>query len=468
MADLTLKAQHGEAMRLMRSGDLLGSMAICRRILQAYPRDVVTYNALGQVCLQLGYHEEASNLARRVLSADPEHAIGYATLSAIYEERGLLDEALWQLERAFELSPGNHVIRRELRHLYGERSMAEPVRVYKTRAALARAYLRGRLYPKAIGELRDIVASQPHRFDLRVALAEALWHAGRYDDAEAMCRGVLPHLPNCLKANLMLGHIWLNTDRDVEARRLLQRAQALDPDNAVAQSIFGAHSALPPRLARLPFREEDAPPLDLPYLFDDETAEGVVIERSAGTIPSIEVRRELPSDGGDGLRVRLAPGAPEAVSQEAPPRAPEALPVISAPLSDAEGSDLVAEETAESTGIPDATREAAERAPSGLRAPSVPEGRRERMRSLSDDDITHLELARRFRDIGRVDQALEQYAHLTQGGQDAISIVIQDLELLNRVSPGHSALVALLTDARGRAEAFRGDIEAQAPQHADN
>lgn len=429
MTDLTLKAQQGEAIRLMRSGHLVGSMAICRRILQAYPRHLATYNVLGQVCLQLGNHEEASNLSRRVLSADPEHAIGYATLGAIYEERGLLDEAVWQLERAFELSPGNQEIRCELGHLYGERSMAESVRVYKTRAALARTYLRGRLYPKAIGELSDVLAAQPHRFDLRVALAEALWREGRRGDAEAVCRRVLPHLPNCLRANLILGHIWLNTERDGEARRLLQRAQALDPDNVVSQTIFGLHSALPPRVARLPFREEDAPPLDLPYLLDDDVAEGVVIERSAGTLPSSDARRELASGAGHGPLPQIATFAPPETAEETPERALEATFAYGADALAAGGS-------AESVAGP------------------------ERVPIISDDSLAHLELARRFRDLGDVDQAIEQYARLMQGGQQALSIVIQDLELLNRVRPGHVPLLVLLINAQERAETTRDDVEA--------
>jgi Flp pilus assembly protein TadD len=274
MADLTLRGQSEEALSLARAGQPTEAIAIARRILKTFPKHVGTYALLGQLCLETGAHEEAANFFRRVLSVDPEHTLSYASLAVIYEERGLLEEALWQMERAWELSPANGEIRQELQRLRGARTLSEEKRLKMTRAGLARTYMRGQLYAKAIGELRELVSAESFRVDLRVALAEALWRDGRAEDARVVCQGLLSELPNCLKANLILGQMWLNTDQDEQARAVLQRAQALDPENTAAQALFGSRSPLPPRPARLPLRDEDNPPLELPYLLDDE--EGVV------------------------------------------------------------------------------------------------------------------------------------------------------------------------------------------------
>jgi tetratricopeptide (TPR) repeat protein len=175
-------------------------------------------------------------------------------------------------------------VRESLRGLYARRSLAEPGRLKLSCAALARIYLRGRLYAKAAGELRGLLARETQRPDLSLALAEALWREGQTDDAAMACQQVLRVLPNCLKANLILGQIWLHTRQEDPARVLLQRAQALDPDNGVAQRLLGAQSPLPPRTTRLPFAGEALPPPDLPYLLaeDEEAAPRALPARATG------------------------------------------------------------------------------------------------------------------------------------------------------------------------------------------
>jgi tetratricopeptide (TPR) repeat protein len=277
MADLTLRGQYEEARRDLRGGHLRSALAACRRILQVFPRHVASYRLLGEIYLELGRTQRSADAFRRVLSADPEDTLAYAGLGAIYEERGALEEALWHWERAFELSPGNSEIRESLRGLYARRTVDTPARLKLDRAALARLYLRGRLYGKAAAELRGLLARETQRPDLGLALAEALWRDGQIEAATAACQRVLDVLPNCLKANLILGHIWLHTRQEDPARVLLHRAQTLDPDNVVAQRLLGARSALPPRATRLPLDGEALPPLDLPYLLTEETPAAVAL-----------------------------------------------------------------------------------------------------------------------------------------------------------------------------------------------
>lgn len=310
MADLTLRGQSEEALARLRAGRPREALAIARRILQTFNKHVGTYGIVAQAYLALGEHELAAAFFRRVLSVDPEHVLSYISMAAIHEARGSKEEAMWHLERAYELAPSNAEVRQKLNHLYIERSILPTARAKMTRAALARTYLRGQLYGAAIKELRELARADPMRFDLRVALAEALWRDGRVEDAAVVCQGILHELPNCLKANLILGQLWLNTDQDESARIFLQRAQTLDPDNVAAQALFGARSPLPPRTARLPFRVEDAPPVELPYLVDDEgLVESVVIEGQANMLP------DTPQDE-DASRQETATDSPEAPTEQ--------------------------------------------------------------------------------------------------------------------------------------------------------
>ena len=308
-----------------------------------------------------------------------------------------------------------------------------------TRGALGRTYLRGQLCPKAIGELSELIADEPHRLDLRVALAEAYWRDGQYEAAEAMCQGILVDLPHCLKANLILGQIWLNTEKDEEARALLQRAQALDPDNTTAQAILGPRSPLAPRIARLPLIDEDVSSVDLPYLVDDEevVAETAIVDGSVGARPTKggsdrsgpDHRRDL-----EGVEREL--DRPEAEPWPLPgdqSRSTKPDRLLSMALDVQAGHRSQEEEAPESshpggTSLPDVQRRDAEEHPRYYWA--------------------RFRLARRLRDIGDIDGALEQYAYLVEHDPDSVPDVCRDLELLNRLHPGNMALVALLLTAR--------------------
>jgi tetratricopeptide (TPR) repeat protein len=235
-----------------------------KHILKQYPKHVATYELLGKAMLEAGRNEYAADMFHRVLSADPENLVAWVGMSEIHNRRGELDAAVWHLERAFELAADNEVVKEELRHLYGQRDGVEPQRVQLTRGALARLYLRGDLLSRAIGEFRALLADNPERVDLNVALAEALWRNEQRLEASEACQQVLDVLPYCLKANLILGEIWTISGRE-EGQTYLRRAEAVDPENRMAQELFGAASPLPPQEAWItplkyrPSAEEERP-----------------------------------------------------------------------------------------------------------------------------------------------------------------------------------------------------------------
>jgi len=423
MVDLTLRAQCDEALRLVRAGDPAAAMTTCRRILETFPKHVETYSILGQAYLQMGQYEEAASIFRRVLSADPENVLAYASLATVFEERGLYEEALWQLERALELSPGNREVRRELIRLRTERGMSAPPRLQMTGGGLARLYVRGQLYPKAIGELRELIRTRAHRYDLRVALAEALWQDGQHQEAATICQGILADIPNCLKANLILGQLWLHTEKDEEARVLLQRAQTLEPENATAQVLFGSRSPLPPRTPRLPFREEDAPPIAIPYLVDDEEGieEDYIVEAQLTTgVLEVEAHSVAePEAGADEEGIAPSETAATTVVEGEPLPAEEDEPLFDEP--DDEQRDL-----------------------------SLVDVQYRYLSKHPHDYVARLKLARQLRDMRDISGAVEQYHHLVQQDYEALREVIRDLELLNVLYPGSRPLSNLLAEAHNR------------------
>lgn len=442
MGDLTLRGQYETARRLLQSGQFLTALQVCRRILSEFPKHTDTYSLLAQTCLQVGQLNVARDLFLRVLGVDPEHVAAYACLSRIYEEQGLLDEALWHLERAFELSPGSSAVRRDLQRLYQDRNLPVPERITLSRAALARAYMRGQLYGKAVEELGALVAEEPRRYDLQAALAESLWQEGRCGEAAEVCQTLLVALPNCLKAMLILGQVWLTSGREEDGRALLQQAQIIDPENNMAQAIFARCSPLAPRTPRLPVREEEAPPLDLPYLMADDEPEA-----NRGSRP--------------GARPRKARSRPTAAPSSNTASSPSQFSERLLSLLDNEPGKASQRDAAswpefqggdEQFGEPEDADEA--------QGDILPEGPVEGLSLLDvqsryvaehpDDGQARLDLARRLRDAGRLGEALAQYAFLIRYDFETLAAVINDLEFLKRIYPGTPAIEALVADAHER------------------
>ncbi len=197
-------------------------------------------------------YREAIECFQRTLGADPENLISRVGLGIILGEQGMLPEAIWQMERAFELAPGNTEVRRELQRLYTQRDGVEKARLKLTPGALGRLYARNGLYERAITEFRTLLRGDPNLPDIRVALAEALWHDGRRLEAVDVCLDILSMLPNCLKANLILGEIWKQGGNEDAGEQKLKIARTLDPENLVAQTMMGKDSPLPPQEVLIP------------------------------------------------------------------------------------------------------------------------------------------------------------------------------------------------------------------------
>jgi len=238
MTEISLRDYCGRIEEIIDQGRYVEAIAHGKQVLGYYPRYVPAYRLLGSALLEAGQDEYAEDMFLGVLSSDPEDYLAWAATSEVYERRGELENAIWSMERAFDLASDNVVLTEHLLELRGRRDGVMEARVDLTRAALGRLYIRGNLLSRAIREFTALVADNPNRPDLVLALAEAYWRDDERVEASDLCQRVLTELPFCLKANLILGDIWRETGRD-EAALYFRRARTLDPENRVARALLG-------------------------------------------------------------------------------------------------------------------------------------------------------------------------------------------------------------------------------------
>lgn len=252
MADVLLREYVDRLRELIRGGQYSDAFTLGHHILRYFPKHLETYTLLAQASLDSNDLAGATDLYRRVLGADPENIVALVGMALLEESQDHLGEALWYLERAFEIQPANPEVRRELMRVresfYGE----APARLELTPGGLARLYGRQGQYAHAINEFNKLQKGDGNRYDLKVALAETLYRAGRVDEAGKLAQQVLADAPYSLKLNLIVGTLW-SENGVPEADTFLGRAQAVDPENRVARELIGESfaRAAPPRLPAL-------------------------------------------------------------------------------------------------------------------------------------------------------------------------------------------------------------------------
>jgi tetratricopeptide (TPR) repeat protein len=261
------------------SGRIDEAMANCQNILTYFPEALEAQRLLGEVYLAQGHLEEAQQTFEWVLTNDPENVIVYCDRALISERTSDIDTALDCYQQAYELSRGNANIRQEFNQLSARVGQQE---FMFSRAGLARLYMRGDLLTQAMQEWDAVLAISPERLDARLGLMETYWREGLYAKAETIAQQLLEEIPTCLKALLFLAHM-TSISHLQRASELLQRAQALDPDLAMAQEIFADLAARQPHdpflelLKKEPILLEDGIPLHLPPAASQAQAAGASI-----------------------------------------------------------------------------------------------------------------------------------------------------------------------------------------------
>lgn len=251
MAQRTPSQWLAEAGRLLAGGEPEQALRVAAAILDRYPLHLQAHRTAAAAYLALGRLSAAGEEYAQCLELDPEDAQACAGLGLILEANGDRAGAAAQYRRALEIAPGYADACRYLERV----DPAAPA--VRTRAWLARVYLRGGLLEHAAAELRYLLKQAPERLDLLLSLGYALWLAERRNDAADVCNAVLLRRPHCLKALLLLGELWVNGDRVQEGRALLEQAGEIDPEYCLARRLF---ADLPPGRMTLP---EALPVLEL-------------------------------------------------------------------------------------------------------------------------------------------------------------------------------------------------------------
>ena len=236
----------------IRSADPDRAITHGRYILTYYPECIWVHRMLGEAYLDKDMLAEAQDSFAHTLAADPENAIAHIGLSLAYDRQGMLPEAIWHMERAFDVASGNAEVRTELQALYLRRGDSRSAGPALTRGAMARVYAHNGLLERAIAEYQEALHQNPELPDARAGLAEAQWRAGMGQDALETCRHLLEKLPSCLKALLIQGRLLLVDGQEEEAEAALTQAQAVDPENRLAQAMMGELSPVPSREVLVP------------------------------------------------------------------------------------------------------------------------------------------------------------------------------------------------------------------------
>ncbi|MCA1554145.1 MAG: tetratricopeptide repeat protein [Chloroflexi bacterium] len=436
MADISLREYVELVEASLHAGDHTRAIALCQHALQSLPRCVEFYTLLGRACLASDQLGDAADLFRRVLGADPEHFDARMGLGIVAQALGARGEATWQFERALELRPNDSEVRERLHRLSKGRHSA--ARIKLSRAALGRVYMRGEQYERAAAEFRrvlDHLSADDDRPDVRVALAEALYRAGRPREASDVCRELLDGLPNALKPNLLLGSIYLHTDRAEEARPLLERAQSLDPENRLATALLDP-TPLEPRTIMLELPVTATRFATMP----NSTAALTVHHHSATSVADVSAVPMRANAVLEGRRDK-----PEPLPEEAEQMTPEPQPLAPA-------EPVVTEEAMEQ---PAPSRETQTEVP----APSEPIVTEETMEPPREPkaDRALLDHARLLRAVDW-QQSAAQYKILV-GSRVLLPQVIDDLTQWVQAQPTERALRMLLADALTNAERFDDAIE---------
>ncbi|HEU0169712.1 MAG TPA: tetratricopeptide repeat protein, partial [Chloroflexota bacterium] len=221
MAELTLPLARGAVASLLASSDLERGSAALSAILSVYPRDYRCAVLSGRLALAQGDPAKAFLSFQQAAEADPEDRAAREGMAACGGQEGAV--VLGDLPPLGSL---------------GSNGSARPA---ISAVALGHLYLRsasGGLLTHCTAQLTPLWHSHRQRLDVGAALAEAHWRLREADAAEAVCRDLLEMAPENLKANLILGQqAWAAGQRAV-AEPYLARAQAVDPENAMAERLY--------------------------------------------------------------------------------------------------------------------------------------------------------------------------------------------------------------------------------------
>ncbi len=209
------------AIATRQAGDFEGALAMLRTLAEAYPDDAPIRQRLGEALLESGDFAGAEAAFRKVIALKPELPHGYAGLGDALLQQNRPAEAAEALERAVALAPeyrAAHYLLGQAYQRLGRTEAAE--RELSLGVDAGRAYL-----PDA---LTNRVRAYAVNLTARLQRAGEYLNAGDPAKAAALLRKAYKSHPENVDVINNLAVALLRMNRMDEARRLLDRALALD------------------------------------------------------------------------------------------------------------------------------------------------------------------------------------------------------------------------------------------------
>ena len=255
----------------------------CARALQLNSNLDIVHTSLGDLYRSTGQFAEAESAYKKALTIDPSNVNSLMGLGEIYTRQKRFDEAEESLRRAIDIHPGNSATYNMLGvFLFRTGRFSEAVEQYQYVVALRpddmngasnlgaafmlmgdfasaapayqmaidiepnrTAYMNLGLMHYYLGDLeaaidshRSAVELEPNDHLARSNLGDALWAAGREDEAirefeaaEALAAGALSVNPNDPYTMMDLAWIRAMLNKPIEARALIDKARELAPDD---------------------------------------------------------------------------------------------------------------------------------------------------------------------------------------------------------------------------------------------
>jgi tetratricopeptide (TPR) repeat protein/TolB-like protein/DNA-binding winged helix-turn-helix (wHTH) protein len=189
--------------------------ASLRKAVDIHPGDSRAYNRLGTFLFQSGRFAEAVEQYQYVVGLDPNDMNGYANLGSAYTLLGNFTSAESAYQKAHDIEP--------TKNTYSNLGLLH--------------YYMGNL-DAAIESLTNAVDLKPNDHLARSNLGDALWFAGREDDArrefqkaEGLVESALQVNPNDPLSMMDLAWIRAMLDKHNSARELMDRARRMAPDD---------------------------------------------------------------------------------------------------------------------------------------------------------------------------------------------------------------------------------------------
>lgn len=296
LADLMLRASL--ALGLGEPGYCIAASS---HVIQFFPHHLRARTLLGQALLDRGYPADAAVHFRHALEYDPENVVARAGLAAALEQEGNVRQAIEQLDRAVDIAPGSRDLREAKSTLSGllRRDPDAPAGTAAVSLAARAKVLDTRGdHTDAAGLLAKAAAEHPDRPELALARADALWAAGRWEEACQAAAVIAGRFPTVLKAQAIIARHLLHTGDDAAAAAVIHDIRSTDPSDSILGPVLTpAGYRLPPfaSLVELP-----DPGIDPSPAVEQAIAAGVA------DIPAPEPGHDYPEVESSGSSIKSA------------------------------------------------------------------------------------------------------------------------------------------------------------------